>query len=238
MKQRALLTKYPDPAQFILDYNPDLQFKIVRCNATHADLALNLEIPSLGLLASTYGDETPLEWLKIQFGTLNDFAEVSTKIAKTQLEELAAIFLSEYYYINAAEICFFIARFKSGQYGRFYGAIDPMKITSAMLEYTSERRRGIERHDAKRNFNTAIAAIRKLKQDVDKTQFSTQENFGNDSDCLLAFIRLLVDRCGDDDKKMFAFYNYIKRHPSQLGLDLSDEKSTFAHIFESNEKLD
>ena len=147
MKQRALLDKYPDPAQFILDYNPDLQFKIVRCNATHADLALNLEIPSLGLLASTYGDETPLEWLKIQFGTLNDFAEVSTKIAKTQLEELAAIFLSEYYYINAAEICFFIARFKSGKYGRFYGAIDPMKITSAMLEYISERRKGIDRHE-------------------------------------------------------------------------------------------
>lgn len=61
------------------------------------------------------------------------------------------------------------------------------------------------RYDAKRNFNTAIAAIRKLKQDVDKTQFSTQENFGNDSDCLLAFIRLLIDRCGDDDKKMFEF---------------------------------
>lgn len=60
------------------------------------------------------------------------------------------------------------------------------------------------RHDAKRNFNTAIAAIRKLKQDVDKTQFSTQENFGNDSDCLLAFIRLLVDRCGDDDKEEVA----------------------------------
>lgn len=94
------------------------------------------------------------------------------------------------------------------------------------------------RHDEKRNFNTAIAAIRKLKQDVDKSQLSTQENFGNDSDCLLAFIRLLVDRCGDDDKKMFAFYNYIKRHPSQLELDLSDEKSTFAHIFESNKKPD
>ena len=92
------------------------------------------------------------------------------------------------------------------------------------------------RYDAKRNFNTAIAAIRRLKQDVDKTQFSTQENFGNDSDCLLAFIRLLVDRCGDDDKKMFAFY--IKSHPSQLGLELSDEKSTFAHIFKNNEKLD
>lgn len=98
-------------------------------------------------MASTYGDETPLEWLKIQFGTLNDFAEVSTKIAKEQLNELAEIFISEYYYINAAEICFFIARFKSGKYGRFYGAIDPMKITSAMLDYIKERRIDIERYE-------------------------------------------------------------------------------------------
>lgn len=88
------------------------------------------------------------------------------------------------------------------------------------------------RHDAKRNFNTAISVIRRLKHDVDKTQPSTQENFGNDSDCLLAFIRLLVDRCGDDDKKMFGFYNYIKQFPSQLSLELADEKSVFAHIFE------
>ena len=58
LKQRALLNKYPDPAQFILDYNPDLQFKLVRCNATHSELALNDSIPSLGLLSSTYGDET------------------------------------------------------------------------------------------------------------------------------------------------------------------------------------
>lgn len=96
----------------------------------------------------------------------------------------------------------------------------------------SRKKQGYDlRYDAKHNFNTAIAAIRRLKQDVDKTQFSTQENFGNDSDCLLAFIKLLIDRCGDDDKKMFAFYNYIKSYPSQLGLELSDEKSVFAHIF-------
>lgn len=141
------MNKYTDPAQFILDYNPDLQFKLVRCNATHAELALNTSIPSLGLLSSTYGDETPIEWLKIQFGSLNDFAEVSTKIIKKQLSELSEIFLSEYYYINAAEICLFIARFKAGKYGCFYGAIDPMKITSAMLEYISERRKDIERKE-------------------------------------------------------------------------------------------
>lgn len=130
-----------------MDYNPDLQFKIVKCKASHSDLAMNLSIPTLGLLASTYGDETPVEWLKIQFGTLNDFAEVSAKMGNDQLQELAEIFISEYYYINAAEICFFITRFKSGKYGRFYGAIDPMKITSAMLDYIKERRIDIERYE-------------------------------------------------------------------------------------------
>ena len=106
-------------------------------------------------------------------------------------------------------------------------------VETLLLDTRSEmKKRGYDlRHDAKHNFNTAIAAIRRLKQDVDKTQFSTQENFGNDSDCLLAFIKLLIDRCGDDDKKMFAFYNYIKSYPSQLELELSDEKSVFAHIF-------
>ena len=50
---------------------------------------------------------------------------------------------------------------------------------------------------------------------------------------LLAFIKLLIDRCGDDDKKMFEFYNYIKCFPSQLNIELSDEKSVFAHIFDN-----
>ena len=113
-----------------------------------------------------------------------------------------------------------------------YVLVDVVETLLFDLE-TEMRKQGYElRHDAKRNFNTAISAIRRLKHDVDKTQPSTQENFGNDSDCLLACSRLLVDRCGDDDKKMFAFYNYIKRHPSQLGLELADEKSVFAHIFE------
>lgn len=106
-------------------------------------------------------------------------------------------------------------------------------VETLLLDMRSEmKKQGYDlRYDAKHNFNTAIAAIRRLKQDVDKTQLSTQENFGNDSDCLLAFIKLLIDRCGDDDKKMFAFYNYIKSYPSQLELELSDEKSVFAHIF-------
>lgn len=79
-------------------------------------------------------------------------------------------------------------------------------VETLLLDMRSEmKKQGYDlRHDAKHNFNTEIAAIRRLKQDVDKTQFSTQENFGNDSDCLLAFIKMLIDRCGDDDKEEVA----------------------------------
>lgn len=79
-------------------------------------------------------------------------------------------------------------------------------VETLLLDMRSEmKKQGYDlRHDAKHNFNTAIAAIRRLKQDVDKTQFSTQENFGDDSDCLLAFIKMLIDRCGDDDKEEVA----------------------------------
>ena len=79
-------------------------------------------------------------------------------------------------------------------------------VETLPLDMRSEmKKQGYDlRQDAKHNFNTVIAAIRRLKQDVDKTQFSTQENFGDDSDCLLAFIKMLIDRCGDDDKEEVA----------------------------------
>lgn len=141
------MTKYNRPERFMADYNQDLQGKLIRIGSTYAGLALNKNIPTLGLLASTYGDDTPIEWLVIQFGSLNDFAETKTKISNGQIYELANLVLAEYHYLNAAEILLFIGKFKMGHYGTFYGAIDPMKITSALIQYIGERREDIERYE-------------------------------------------------------------------------------------------
>ena len=106
--------------------------------------------------------------------------------------------------------------------------------TILMNAKESLRKDGFElRHESKQNFNAAIAAIRKLKSHVNKCSSYTQECFGNDSDMLYATIVLLIDRCGDDDMKLFQFYNYIKAHPSKFGLESDD--SAFSHIFESKE---
>lgn len=147
LKQRELFSCYPDPALLLADYNPSIQAKIVKTGFSFAALAKNEAIPTLGLLSGTYGEETPLEWLKIQIGSLNDYAEQGRGITENQLTELTSLVLNEYYYLNLAEVANFIARFKLGYYGEFYGVIGPMKIASAIREYLRERSIDIERYE-------------------------------------------------------------------------------------------
>lgn len=142
-----MLEKYPTPSRMAVDYNPDLQGKLARSNLTLADIAMNGDIPSLANVHSVYGEDCALRWLKIQFNSLNDYAEQGKGITDSQLDELCGLVLGEYYLMNLAEICNFISRFKLGKYGQFYGVIGPMKITSSILEYIKERRIDIERYD-------------------------------------------------------------------------------------------
>lgn len=79
----------------------------------------------------------------------------------------------------------------------------------------------------------AIAAIKRLKSDVNHCSESTQENFGNDSDMVNAMLLTLIDRCGDDDNLAYKMYEYIKSFPSKLNLDLDN---AFSHLFKK-EKL-
>jgi hypothetical protein len=84
------------------------------------------------------------------------------------------------------------------------------------------------KHESKREFNTAIASIRKIKSHINKCSENTQECFGDDSDTLYQTMLTLIDRCGEDDELMFKFYNYIKSFPSKLDMDISD--SAFKYL--------
>jgi hypothetical protein len=86
------------------------------------------------------------------------------------------------------------------------------------------------KHEAKRDFNTAIAAIKRLKRNVDRCSAETQNDFGDESDMLNAVLLTLIDRVGDDDMTLFKIYEYIKAMPSKniLTLDCDD---AFSHLF-------
>ncbi|MFR2071315.1 MAG: DUF6633 family protein [Bacteroides nordii] len=145
---QAFYLKYPKPEQFFADYNPDLQTRLLSGGLTSADLAARPANPTLALLTRLY-TRTPAGVVKIQLGSLNDFTEVRTKLTTGQLHETAQLILAAYPMLTAGDICLYIARFKIGQYGQFYGAIDPMKIMSGLRQYTDQRNQEIER--SKRN---------------------------------------------------------------------------------------
>jgi len=71
-------------------------------------------------------------------------------------------------------------------------------------------------HSDKMYFNKAIFALNNLKGSVN----TGQEAYGDDSDMLYQFLKLLIDRCGSNDRLLLNFYNYIKAFPSALGMDL------------------
>lgn len=78
------------------------------------------------------------------------------------------------------------------------------------------------KHEAKREFNLLLSHCRNLKIYVRNCSEETQEFFGQDADMLYQTLKLIIDRCGDDDVKLFKFFNYIKTFPSQIDMQIDD----------------
>ena len=67
-----------------------------KSNLTLADIALNDNIPSLANIRSVYGEDNALRWLKVQFDSLNDYAEQGKGITDKQLDELWLKYATSY----------------------------------------------------------------------------------------------------------------------------------------------
>lgn len=97
------------------------------------------------------------------------------------------------------------------------------------LERDIRRRTGHGmRFDAKRDYNAAIRAARRLLTDVNTCSRKTQEQFGDDADIIHALLLLIIDRTGDDDRLAYQLYRHIKAMPSKTHLETDiDEASVF-----------
>lgn len=88
-----------------------------------------------------------------------------------------------------------------------------MMDTSSMM-----RRNGLEfKHESKRAYNAAIANLRKMKNSVtNNCSLEAQSNYGNDADNVCELLKLIVDRCGRDDRILADIFEYTKAKLSQL----------------------
>lgn len=129
--------------RFCEQYSPGYQLEI--CG--DSDLCFFGDYPTLAALKRDYGMNAPLTWLIPQLTDLAIYSGSRDKLSKEQYKECAFVIATEYYYLKVSELMLFFHRFKTGRYGRFYGSVDPLVITTSIREFVRERGTAIERHD-------------------------------------------------------------------------------------------
>lgn len=142
-KTYAVIRRYGDGESFAKTFNPSLQ-TICAQNVERSFLG---EAPSLALLSQTYPNKQVNTWIIAHLMDLYKFAGVKEKPSFQQVLELAVMIRVEYYYFKASELLLFFFKFKSGEYGTFYGVVDPMVIMAALIEFKAYRRQQLEIYD-------------------------------------------------------------------------------------------
>lgn len=148
-----LLAVYRNEDYFLACFNPGRQVEFTK------DLVSTFrgEAPSLGLVARAFGENARDNWLDIQITELAAFSGCKDKLTDHQIQSLIDIVAEEYHYLKVTEIMYFFRKFKTGDYGKFYGAVDPLTITCALKEFCEDRRTILSRlekeEDDKRKLN-------------------------------------------------------------------------------------
>jgi hypothetical protein len=149
---------FGDKVDFLKSFSPDKQ-KVICLNLEDC---YNGKYPTLVRLKETYGNDVILSWLMIQINDLSEYTSTK-KIDIRQIEELAASILVSYRYMNIAQIMLFFLRFKSGEYGKFYGTVDALVIADAFSSFCLTRAREVS--DFETIENRRIEKIKKEWQE-------------------------------------------------------------------------
>lgn len=131
----ALRQKYGSVGNFLVKCNPSFQ-------SYYTDkpiMAFRHDAPSLGLLRYTFGDNAPVSWLYAEIQTVSEFCGCRDKLSDEQMDETALLISTAYPWLKVTELLLFFGWFKLGRYGKFYGCLDPMVITTSLQDFLVER---------------------------------------------------------------------------------------------------
>lgn len=126
---------------FLKAFNPSYQ--VVYCRdlvRVHMGRA-----PTIGLVVESFGRNVAESFLEIQLNDLSEFAGCKEKLKTHQITELARIIIESYGYFKVSEFMLFFQRFKRCEYGKFYGAVDPMVIMEGLASFSDERAHFIDK---------------------------------------------------------------------------------------------
>lgn len=132
------------PGVEILDkYHPDFLF---RKQVTVDDCYFG-DYPTIAQLGAEFDRKFPAAWMMAHLHDLSEFCGCKEKLSGHALQQCASTISMEFYWLKISELMLFFHRFKSGKYGRFYGSVDPLVITTSLRDFLKERSIAIAEHE-------------------------------------------------------------------------------------------
>lgn len=102
--------------------------------------------PMICTVAQGYGRNVAEAWIEIHLMDLSEFAGCREKLRDNHFAEVSKMVLQRYGDYKLTEFMLFFQNFKAGEYGHFYGAVDPIVIMEALAEFNRERNRRLLRY--------------------------------------------------------------------------------------------
>lgn len=140
------VTVLKNKADLLYVYPPEKQMEL--CGDIRE--CIEGEHPSLAVISNRFGKKASAAWLVQHLFNLSEFCGCKEKLSKEMMNELGFIIANEFYYLKVSELMLFMYRFKLGDYGKFYGSVDPMVILSSLRQFVYWRNAQIDKYDAER----------------------------------------------------------------------------------------
>lgn len=135
------LASYPNFSSFSKAYSVSLSPILLE------DLrkAYSDKSPTLSDVNSMYGNGTAELWVETQITGL-DFTSQTKEGGDTDaIEEFSMLFARHYSWVKITEFLLFIARYKLGIYGKFYGCFDVVSIGDGFKKFLKDRNREFDK---------------------------------------------------------------------------------------------
>lgn len=107
--------------------------------------------PTLAVMSELYGIDSAVWWVKTQVLSVDMYSATKKDGDENDIIELSKLIVRGYPHIRMTEFALFVARFKLGLYGKFYGAFDPITFGEAFKKFLYQRGHEFERAERARN---------------------------------------------------------------------------------------
>lgn len=133
------MKKYSTFEELSCRFSKDVQAVLLN----NTEVAFFSDTPTIGLVSKTFGLDNAILWVKTQILTIDLYNGTSRDGDYDAIGEASNLFVREYGYIKLTEFLLFVARFKLGIYGKFYGSFDLITLGTSFKEFLKEKQKEI-----------------------------------------------------------------------------------------------